>query len=123
MSVSPLISGVSHMTATRAIETAAGRRASFAEQLRSAGRGKLVEEARTASEQLVSSAFILPVLAELRSSSMSEGPFAPGDTERRFGPVLDQHIADRLTQRSHFPLVDRLTEDLLRPAASRLGRR
>ena len=57
-----------------------------------------------------------------RESSMAAGPFAPGDAERRFGPMLDQQLADRITRTARFPLIDRIEQqiaDAARPAGPR----
>lgn len=68
---------------------------------------------REAAEQLVSSAFISPVLGAMRDNTMAEGPFAPGDVERRFGPLLDQHFADRIVAGSRFSLIDTIVDRYL----------
>jgi hypothetical protein len=62
--------------------------------------------------QLVSIALVQPILAQLRESSLAEGPFAPGDAERRFGPMLDQELAERITRGTHFPLTDAVARRL-----------
>jgi Rod binding domain-containing protein len=62
--------------------------------------------AREAATQLVSSAFIVPVLKAMRESADLAGPFAPGEAERRFAPLLDEQIADRIASAANFPLVD-----------------
>lgn len=67
-------------------------------------------EAREAANQLVASTFIIPILGKLRDSSMAEGPFAPGAAEKRFGPMLDQHMADRIIEASNFDIVDAIAE-------------
>lgn len=67
-------------------------------------------DVREAAEQLVSSAFITPMLGAMRESSMAAGPFSPGAVEKRFGPLLDQQVADRVTQASRFTLVDAIVE-------------
>lgn len=72
-----------------------------------------VREVRRAMEQLVASALVEPALSTARSGSLAAGPFAPGDTERRFGPLLDQAIAEHVVRGANFPLVDRLTEHFL----------
>jgi Rod binding domain-containing protein len=66
------------------------------------------DTARTAAAQLVSSAFVLPVLEAMREDPLGSdsGPFAPGAAEKRFGPLLDQQFADRITSASNFPLID-----------------
>ena len=94
---------------------------SFEAELRAAGRADQVEQARQAAQQMVASTFIMPVLAKMRQSPFLVGPFAPGDTERRFGPLMDQHVADRIAAGDSFPLVDRITEHLLTAQARRLG--
>lgn len=86
---------------------------SFAMQFEEATRNGEKETLREAAEQLVSSSFILPILSMIRESSISEGPFAPGMAERRFGPLFDQHIADSITKASNFPLVDAIVDRYL----------
>jgi Rod binding domain-containing protein len=71
------------------------------------------EKVRQSAAQLVSSAFILPVLESMHDSPFLQGPFAPGFAEKRFMPLLDQHIADRITSGANFPLVDVITERLM----------
>jgi Rod binding domain-containing protein len=80
--------------------------------LRAAGSGDGPDEAREAAEKFVSIAFIEPVLASLRESALAEGPFAPSDAERRFSPMLHQHLADRIVASANFPLVDRVVAQL-----------
>jgi hypothetical protein len=69
--------------------------------------GKPVREAMM---KLVASALVLPALATLRETPFREGPFAPGEAERRFGPLLDQAVADRVIKGANFPLIDVLVE-------------
>ncbi len=83
---------------------------SFALQFKVATRNGEEETLRDAAEQLVSTSFILPILSMIRESSISEGPFAPGMAERRFGPLFDQHIADSITKAANFPLVDAIVD-------------
>ncbi|MHC4948884.1 MAG: hypothetical protein ACYTG1_11575 [Planctomycetota bacterium] len=61
---------------------------------------------RAAAAAFVANAFVQPVLASLRESTLATGPFAPGSTEKRFGPLLDRHLADRIASAPEFPLVD-----------------
>ena len=86
---------------------------SFAMKFKQATRNGEEETLRDAAEQLVSSSFILPILSMIRESSISEGPFAPGMAERRFGPLFDQHIADSITKAANFPLVDAIVDRYL----------
>ncbi|MHC4082608.1 MAG: hypothetical protein ACYS15_12755 [Planctomycetota bacterium] len=71
--------------------------------------------ARDAATRLVSSVFIMPVLASLHDSPFVKPPFAPTFAEKQFQPLLDQHIADRITGASNFPLVDAIVDRLLGP--------
>ena len=81
------------------------------------GRQTRREMAREAATQLVSAALILPVLESMRDSPMLRPPFAPGFAEKRFAPLLDQQIADRITGASNFSLVDQIVDRLLGPIA------
>ncbi|MHC4991793.1 MAG: hypothetical protein ACYTGC_12510 [Planctomycetota bacterium] len=71
--------------------------------------------AREAATRLVSSVFIMPVLASMHDSPFLEPPFAPTFAEKQFQPLLDQHVADRITGASNFPLVDVIVDRLLGP--------
>ena len=94
---------------------------SFDRLLGDAARADDAKQADDVARKLVSIAFIEPVLAQLRETSQAAGPFAPGDAERRFGPLFDQHVADRITSSANFPLVDSLREHLLGNAESTEG--
>lgn len=87
--------------------------ASFERHLGAAAPDARLVAAREAAKQTVASTLVLPILQSLRDSSMLTGPFAPGIGERRFLPLLDQHLADRITSAAHFPLVDAVTEQLI----------
>lgn len=73
------------------------------------------EAVREAAAQLVASTFIMPVLQMMHDSPFLEAPFAPGYAEKRFQPLLDQHVADRLTSAAGFPLIDVITNRLIGP--------
>jgi Rod binding domain-containing protein len=95
------------VTAALSARSASAPATSFARALEDAEHGEDTEATvREAATKLVSSALVMPILASLREGSLREGPFAPGMAERRFGPLLDQHIADRVVSGSSFPLVD-----------------
>jgi len=68
---------------------------------------------RESAAQLVSTTFILPVLESMHDSPFQQPPFAPGFAEKRFMPLLDQQLADRITSGANFPLVDVITERLM----------
>lgn len=71
---------------------------------------KRLEAAREAAGELVATAFVKPVLSEMRASSMAAAPFKPGTWEKRFGPVIDGMVAQELVGSSGWGLVDRLAE-------------
>jgi hypothetical protein len=75
--------------------------------------GDTFEETLDAATKLVSSAFVLPALESLRDSPFADGPLAPGPVERRFGPLLDTHIADRITKSANFRLPHTIAERML----------
>ena len=68
--------------------------------------------ARDAAMKLVSSSLVLPILSSIREGAFLEEPFKPGVMERRFGPLLDQAVADRITQASNFDLVDSIVKQI-----------
>ena len=70
---------------------------------------------RDADSKLVSSSLVLPILASIRDGGQfMQEPFKPGVVERRFGPLLDQAIADEITTSSRFTLVDSIVEQFTR---------
>jgi hypothetical protein len=71
-------------------------------------------QAREAAQEFVAVALVQPVLQMLRETNQAAGPFAPGAHEKQFGPLLDAELSKRITEASHFPLVDRLARDLLK---------
>ena len=86
---------------------------SFTHALQQTGRDRDRAALRESAAQLVSSAFIVPVLNSLRNSPFLEPPFAPNHAEKRFAPLLDQLIADRIVSAGNFPLVDVIVNRLL----------
>ncbi len=91
---------------------------SFEQWMREAGKGDRFDEAGKAARQLVASTFIMPVLSTMREARFATGPFAPGDAERRFGPMLDQKLADRIMSGTDFRLIDSVQKQILANEAS-----
>lgn len=83
----------------------------FAELIERSRGGMSSDKIREAAEQLVSATFIMPVLNQVRESSMAAPPFAPTPGEKQFGSLLDQRIADEIVRSSRLPIVERLTRD------------
>jgi Rod binding domain-containing protein len=77
---------------------------------------------RREAARLVSSALVLPALESMRQSPLAGGPMAPGFAERRFMPLLDQHMADRITRSRGFGLVDSIVQRLAGSVGSMAAR-
>jgi hypothetical protein len=75
------------------------------------GLNLLREEKRVAASQLVSTALVQPAIASWQDSPFrpKEGVFAQSTVEKRFAPILQQQLADRITQASNFSLIDVVT--------------
>jgi hypothetical protein len=60
-----------------------------------------------AAAELVSSAFVLPMLEGMNSSPLrpQDGPFAMSSAEKRFSPLLFQFFSDRVVKSANFSLV------------------
>ena len=101
-------------TSFEAIVAGRGNRA-FNAVLNKAAQDQDREAVRQAAAQLVSTTFIMPVLKAMHDSPFLEAPFAPGYAEKRFQPLLDQQVADRLTNAAQFPLIDIIVERLMGP--------
>jgi hypothetical protein len=63
-----------------------------------------------ASKTLVTEGLVKPVFASLRDGGFAAGPFAPGTAEKRFRPMLDAILADKVVEGSNFALVDRAAD-------------
>ena len=63
---------------------------------------------RESAQQLVASALLMPVLEQMEVSPLAPktGPFAQNIVQQRFGPMLHQHMADRIMQSRSFGVVD-----------------
>jgi Rod binding domain-containing protein len=72
--------------------------------------------ARRSAESFVAIALVQPILKQLRDTSQAAPPFAPTQGQKQFQALADADLAQRLVHRAHFPLVDRLTGDLLKRA-------
>jgi len=72
-------------------------------------------EIREAAQQLVSSALILPMLAQIRESSLKNEMFHGGFTEDAFGAQLDTELADKMVAKSNFPIVEAIYQKMVNP--------
>lgn len=94
------------------------RVASFDDALRGNLGKNPAQQARASAEELVAITLIEPTLKLLRETNGAAAPFAPGDAEKAFGPLLDAEIARRIVRAKGFSLVDRVASDLLKRSQS-----
>ncbi|USN98090.1 MAG: hypothetical protein H6810_07825 [Phycisphaeraceae bacterium] len=76
------------------------------------------DRAREAAQELVASVLVQPTLAVERESDDLPPPFGPGEAEKQFGALIDAQRAIGLVRSTHWPLVDRLVEDMTRAKAT-----
>jgi len=99
---------------------------SFAERMRRVPIGRVTDgvalalqdprtAAREAAEQMVSTMFVQPLL-DMALQQEGTGPFAPGQAEKTFGPLLHQAMADEIVRKADLPLVDAMVERTLAAA-------
>jgi len=81
---------------------------------------KRFARAQEGAEQLVASTFIVPILQELRESNQAAPPFGPGMYEKRFGPMLDAQVADRIVRAQSLGIVDAVRNRMLGVSESRV---
>ncbi|MBC23975.1 MAG: hypothetical protein CMJ32_08690 [Phycisphaerae bacterium] len=74
---------------------------------------------REAACDLVSSAFVMPVLASIREQSQAAEPFKPGIAQKRLGPVLDQYLSDKIVRGGNMDLVDTIARKFEQSLGSR----
>lgn len=72
-----------------------------------------LDQARTAAEQFVATAFVVPMLAQMRNDPFRSDLFHGGFAEDAFQGQLDTILADRMTQRADLPLVDSILDYIL----------
>ena len=88
---------------------------SFAQALQKEAQTHGRPAARKAASELVAAALLMPVLAAMYERPLAEAPFAPTAVEKRFAPMLSQHMADRIIGATNFSLVDTILDRLLGP--------
>ncbi|MEO0515084.1 MAG: rod-binding protein [Planctomycetota bacterium] len=66
------------------------------------------DEVREAADQLVASAFILPMLEQARNDPFKSDMFHGGKGEEVFGQQLDVIFADNITKSANFGISDAL---------------
>ncbi len=108
----------------RAVGTDNDRKSDFAAVLGRMGQG--VGEspellAKRSAENFVSMTFVQPLLKTLRSSNHAAPPFAPTEGEKQFQGLMDTELAQRIVKAAHFPLVERITKDVLAKARGAAG--
>ncbi len=103
----------SSMTANRTLLAPDSRLAANAR--RGDTRGLALEAART----LVAEGLVKPVFAELREGSMASDMFKPGVAEKRFRPLLDGMLADRVVASKDFPVVEVIADRFERALGTR----
>ena len=79
--------------------------------------------AHEAAKTLVTEGLVNPVFASLRDGGFAAEPFAPGTAERRFRPMFDAILADRVVEGSNFALVERTADRFERSMAHAATRR
>lgn len=76
------------------------------------------QQLRHASEQLVSDAFIQPLLKQMRNSPFKVKMFHGGQAEQAFGQKLDTILSDRIVHSTNFPIVDAVYRSLSKHGVS-----
>ena len=81
-------------------------------------RGLALEAAKT----LVTEAFIKPVFAAMREGGFAAEGFKPGTGERRFRPLFDAALAEKVVEGSNFDLVNRVADRFEASMKARSGK-
>ena len=108
-------------TTAAASRAATGSAASFESMLDAAGQRS--QQIGEAGDQLVSTAFVLPLLSQLRDSPFKSEMFDGGQAEQIFGQQLDTILADRITSSANFGISDALVRQFDPAAASKVDLR
>lgn len=81
------------------------------------------QKVRQASQQLVSSTLILPLLAQIRKDPFRSELFHGGQAEEMFHSQLDQKLADRITSRANLPIVEAVSRSIMQKAGQLKNKR
>ena len=76
----------------------------------------LAKKVREASEQLVASAFVLPILQKMQDDPFRSDMFHGGSGEDMFAQQWNTHVADDIVKRANFPMVDAVYNQIMRQA-------
>jgi len=98
------------------VEQAKSRVASFGQALNTAGQGDnqtREQQVREASNQLVATSFIKPMLASVRNDPFRSDLFHGGSAEDMFAEHLDTELADRIASRMSLGLGDAISRRML----------
>lgn len=82
------------------------------------------DPAHDAAQSFIATALIQPILKQLRQTNNAAEPFAPGEFEKQFAPLMDQIWSEQVTRSGNWPLVEAVAQHLreqagLKPAARR----
>lgn len=109
-------SGTNPLDASRRVPTAQDQLA-FTEVLgKQTGRqlGKVDEaKIREAAETFVATAFVQPVLKQMRASNRTAAPFGPTKAEQQFQSLMDAQISRQIVHKSNWSVVDRVAQQML----------
>tara|TARA_R110002072_G_scaffold42064_12_gene118205 strand:- start:160775 stop:161275 length:501 start_codon:yes stop_codon:yes gene_type:complete len=78
------------------------------------GQDPRLAKAAEAAEGLVATTFIEPILKQVRESNDAPPPFGPSNAEKQFSALLDTKLSDEIVHAANFPLVERITQQLLK---------
>jgi hypothetical protein len=84
---------------------------------------KVRAQVREASQQLVASTLLLPLLKQMREDPLRVDLFHGGSTEDIFAAQLDTELADRMVQGMNLPIVDAVYERIMRQVEARAAAR
>jgi hypothetical protein len=73
------------------------------------------QQIRESAQQLVSSSLVLPMLAQIRESSLKSDLFHGDFAEDAFGAQLDTQLADRMVAKSNFSIVEAIYQKMVNP--------
>jgi Rod binding domain-containing protein len=102
--LTPATAGVTSALSAGADRAANRAASSFDQALEAATERR--EKLHDAADQLVATAFILPLLAQVRDDPFKGEMFHGGQAEQVFGQQLDVILADRITESSRFGISD-----------------
>ncbi len=71
---------------------------------------------RDTAENFVATALVQPIFKQMRSTNHAAAPFGPNKAEQQFQSLVDAQVSRHIVHKSHWPVVERVAQNMLKKA-------